>query len=112
QEITYDYELAAMEWADYHNITRISSDQRLSDIIEPYYNVQADRTGAWRMSHDELEKDKYLLVSWDWTEDGAQFYPMGRIYFEQSEFQECLDSWNVYYVGGPQGKEMVIGFAR
>ena len=112
QEITYDYELEAMEWADGHNITSIYSDQRYSDIIEPYYNVEADRTGAWRMSHNELDHDKYMMVSWYWTDGGAQFYPLGRIYFEPAEFQECLDSWDVYYAGGPQGREMVIGFAR
>ncbi|MCK5024543.1 MAG: hypothetical protein KAR56_02890, partial [Thermoplasmata archaeon] len=112
QEITHEYELEAMEWAEAHNISSIYSDQRYCDIIGPYYNIQADRTGAWRMSHDELGQEKIVMASWYWTDGGAQFYPLGRIHFEQAEFQEYLDSWDVYYVGGPQGKEMVICFVH
>jgi len=110
QEITYNYELEAMEWAYAHNITSIYSDQRYSDIIEPYYNVNSGRTGAWRLERGEIGHDKIMLVSWYWTEGGAQFYPLGRIYFDESEMSGYLDSWDVYYIGGPQGKEMVIAY--
>jgi len=112
QEITYNYELDAMEWASTHNINNIYSDQRYCDIIGPYYNTNTDRTGAWRMSHDKLGEGNNMIVSWYWTDGGAQFYPLGRIYFEPTEFQEHLDSWDVYYVGGPPGREVVVGFAH
>ena len=112
QEITYEYELEAMQWADAHDISTMASDQRYSDIMDPYYGIDADRTGAWRMNRDGLESDQYLLASRYWTDGGAQFYPLGRIYFEESEMQETLDSWDVYYVGGPQGREMVICFVH
>ena len=111
QEITYNYELEAMEWADAHNISSISSDQRYSDIMAPYYGTQTDSSGAWRIKKDLLGSEKYVMASWHWADGGAQFYPLERIDFEPTEFQEHLDSWDVYYVGGPQGKEIVIGRA-
>ncbi len=112
QEITYEYELEAMEWADAHDISSMASDQRYSDIMEPYYGIEADRTGAWRMNSDNLDSDQYMLVSWYWTDGGAQFYPLGRIYFDEAEMTNHLDSCDVYYSGGPQGREMVICFVH
>ena len=98
--------------ADAHDISAMASDQRYSDIMEPYYGIEADRTGAWRMNRDNLDSDQYMLVSWYWTDGGAQFYPLGRIYFDEAEMTNHLDSCDVYYVGGPQGREMVICFVH
>ena len=112
QEITHEYELEAMEWADVHGISSMSSDQRYSDIMDPYYGIDADRTGAWRMNRDALDSEQFMLASWYWTDGGAQFYPLGRIYFDESSMTSQLDSWDVYYVGGSQGKEMVICFVH
>jgi len=112
QEITHEYELEAMEWAYAHDITSMASDQRYSDIMDPYYGIGADRAGAWRMSHDSLDSNQYMLTSWYWADGGAQFYPLGRIYFDEAEMTSQLNSWDIYYSGGPQGKEMVIGFVQ
>lgn len=112
QEITYDYELAAMEWAASHNISSMTSDQRYSDIMEPYYGIQADRTGAWRMNRGGLASGQYVLVSRYWMDGGAQFYPLGRIYLKPERMSGYLDSWDVYYAGGPPGRGMLIGHSR
>lgn len=112
QEITYEYELEAMEWAHAHDISSMASDQRYSDIMDPYYSIDADKAGAWRMNRDGLDSNQFMLASRYWMDGGAQFYPLGRIYFDEAAMSSQLDSWDVYYVGGPQGKEMVICFVH
>ena len=64
------------------------------------------------MNRGGLTAGQYVMVSQYWTDGGAQFYPLGRIYFDQSKFHNNLNSWNVYYVGGPPGREMIIAHVR
>ncbi|MDO9536939.1 MAG: hypothetical protein Q7J68_01305, partial [Thermoplasmata archaeon] len=108
QEVTHDYEFTVMEWTSEHQMESIITDQRLGDIIDPYFDVRADKSGPYRMRSGSFAEGDVLLVSMDWTESGAQMYPFGNVIFEKDRMAELLDSWNVCYVGGPEGREMVV----
>jgi hypothetical protein len=112
QETTADYEFAAMEWAAEHNVGNVVTDQRLGDIIDPYFGIQADKSGPWLLKSSGLATDDVLFTEASWTREGAQMYPFGRVVFEEKKMAELLDSWDVCYVGGPRGQEMIVAIVR
>lgn len=112
QEITMDYEFAAMEWAAEHNVSGVATDQRLGDIIDPYFDVHADKTGPWTLKNSELATGDVLFATNGWTQDGAQMYPFGPVVFEENVMAELLDSYDVCYVGGPREQEMIVALVR
>jgi len=112
QETTADYEFAAMEWAADHHVGNVVTDQRLGDIIEPYFDVQADKTGPWKLKSSGLAPGDVLFAENGWTGDGAQMYPFGRVVLEEKRMTELLDGWDVCYVGGPQGQEMIVAIVH
>ncbi|MDD4307437.1 MAG: hypothetical protein PHU53_01340 [Thermoplasmata archaeon] len=108
QEVTYEYETYAMDWAADHGISNVVTDQRYGDIIEPYRGIESDNTGPWRIRGSMLHAGDTLLVSNGWTAGGAQMYPLENIVFEEADMAAKLDSWNVCYMGGPEGSEIII----
>jgi hypothetical protein len=112
QETTADYEFAAMEWAAEHHVGIAVTDQRLGDIIAPYFDVQVDKSGPWLLKSSGLAPGDILFAESGWTREGAQMYPFDPVVFEEKRMAEILDSYDVCYVGGPQGHEMIIAIVR
>ncbi len=112
QEITYEYEFEGMKWASEANINSVVTDQRYADIISPYFGVNADRTGPWKIRGNDLESGDVVLLSHYWTDGGAQMSILGRVMFEESQIDELLEHSDVIYVGGPKDREMVIVIVR
>ncbi|MFO7618198.1 MAG: hypothetical protein R6W91_00825 [Thermoplasmata archaeon] len=108
REVTYDYEFAAMQWVSEHGVEKITTDQRYGDIADPYFQVQADKSGPWKLRDGDLAEGDVLLASRDWVVLGAQMYPFGPVVFEEERFDSMLDSCNLCYVGGPGGHEMLV----
>jgi hypothetical protein len=112
QETTANYEFAAMEWAAEHNVSNVVTDQRLGDIIDPYFDVQADTTGPWLLKSSSLVAGDVLFAASSWTQDGAQMYPFGRVVLDEKSMAELLDDWDVCYVGGPRDQIMIIAIVH
>jgi hypothetical protein len=112
QETTLNYEFVAMEWAAEHNVSNVVTDQRFGDIIDPYFDVQADNTGPWILKSSSLAAGDVLFASNIWTREGAQMYPFGRVDLDEKRMAELMDGWDVCYVGGPRGREMIIAIVH
>jgi hypothetical protein len=109
QDVTADYELSAMSWAGDHGISAVQTDQRLGDIIGPYFDMEADKTAPWVLIKGRaLPSGAALLCSQSWTEEGAQMYPLSRVVFDRAWFDSLLDNSNICYSGGPRDAEMII----
>ena len=108
QEVTQDYEFTAMEWTANANISSVVTDQRYANIINPYFDIQVDWAGPWKMNGGGLTSGDVILTSLYWTDGGAQMYPLGRVTIGKERMDQLLDEWDVIYVGGPPGREMVI----
>ncbi|KYK27047.1 MAG: hypothetical protein AYK23_00380 [Candidatus Proteinoplasmatales archaeon SG8-5] len=113
QEITYPYEFEGLEWVAEANVTAVVTDQRYGDIIEPYFGVDADRTGPWRMKSQYIDTGDVILISNYWTDGGAQMSILGREYFTDHWLEDFYDNldFNIVYVGGPEGREVVVAIA-
>jgi hypothetical protein len=90
----------------------VVTDQRYGDIISPYFEVYADRTGPWQITGNDLENGDVVLLSHYWSDGGAQMSILGRVLFEESQIDELLEHSDVIYVGGPNDREMVIVIVR
>jgi hypothetical protein len=112
QEVTYEYEFNAMQWTSNANIGHVVTDQRYGDIIAPYFEVNADRTGPWRIKGEDLESGDVVMLSRYWVEGGAQMSIFGRVLFVDSQIDELLENSDVIYYGGPEDREMVILIVR
>jgi hypothetical protein len=108
QPVTRDYEMSAMEWTAQHGAGNVVTDQRLGDIIDPYYGMVADRTGPWKIKAGAVGNSSLLLVSDSWTEIGAQMHPLENIMFTDESLSAFLDNCNVCYTGGPRGSKMIV----
>jgi hypothetical protein len=108
QEVTMPHEMSAMGWAAEHGITEIAADQRYGDIIEPYWDVKADKTGPWRIQANAMTSGSTIIMSASWTHAGAQMYPLENVVFSEASVNNFLDASNVCYVGGPAGEEIYI----
>lgn len=111
QEVTHEYEFETMDWVSGAGIHAIVTDQRYADIISPYYGVRADQTGPWKMKRGGIESGDVIFISNYWTEGGAQMSILGRVTFEQSALENYLDDFNIIYMGGPEGREVVVAIA-
>lgn len=112
QEVTYEYEFEAMRWTSESGIGSVVTDQRYGDIINPYYNISADRTGPWRIKSYSLHEGERLFVSYYWEDGGAQMSILGRVVFDNQFIEQYFSGYDVLYVGGPQGREVVISIVR
>jgi hypothetical protein len=112
REVTHDYELGAMRWASEHGVEAVATDQRFGDIIDPYFDVQADKTGPWSLKTGTLAEGDVVLASMDWTGPGAQMYPFGSVVFTEDGLDAWMGTCDVCYAGGPEGSEMVIAIVR
>ncbi len=108
QTVTRDCEMSAMNWTAAHGVGKAITDQRIGDIIEPYFGVSADRTGPWRMKAGAVGNNSVLIVSETWTEVGAQMHPLENIMFTDESMSGFLDGCNVCYTGGPRGSKMIV----
>jgi len=112
QEVTHEFEFEAMEWASSAGIGYVITDQRYSDIVNPYYGIDTDWTGPWRMKGGQMNEGNVTFLSRYWTDGGAQMSTLGRVTFDKDWMNDFLDNSNVIYIGGPSDREVVIAIVR
>ncbi|MCK5038968.1 MAG: hypothetical protein KAS16_07690 [Thermoplasmata archaeon] len=112
QEESYEYELDAMDWVAEANITAISTDQRIMDIIGPYFDIHAKWDLPWQLERGYIGSNETAMVSEDWTSIGAQIFIMERVVIEEGTFNTLLNRSNVVYSGGPSTNNIYIIITR
>ncbi len=99
QDTTYNYEFDAMKWVNENAPeNKINTDERLNDIMNPYFDLETEKTLPWKLKYNrELEPDKMLFMEDKWTDDGAQMSPMEPIVISQKNFDNTLVNNNIIY---------------
>lgn len=108
QEVTEEHEFEAMEWVASAGISNITTDQRYTDIIEPYFNVSGNMEEFWRLSKGSVKKGQNIMLSDNWTVMGAQMSILDRIVFSESMMEGLKNSGNVIYSGGPASSRITV----
>ena len=111
RDVTLDHEMDAMsiaaEIALERNLT-IYTDQRYADILSPYYEVRADRSLPITIRNGYELPPGLILVSYTWTEVGAQNYPFRNIHISQDLLDNIIDSSDIVFSLGPAGGEIYL----
>ena len=109
QDTTYDYEYKTMEWLSDTNVSQIGTDQRLSDIINPYFNIGCDRTLPWKIKYGrDLKNSDFLLLKEAWVTTGAQMFPCERVKISEENFNNILKNNDVVYASGSTGEQIYV----
>lgn len=114
QDATYEQEFEAMNWvdenaADYH----VSTDERLNDIMAPYFDLDCDRTLPWKLKYERPLDGKTVLFMEDkWLYDGAQMSPMEPIKISEDTFKDTLKENELIYSTGGDGSQIYVVIVR
>ena len=110
QDATYDHEFEAMNWLD-ENIPKqeIESDERLCDIIDPYFDLKCDKTLPLKLKWGKsLDRESVLLMEDKWKDYGAQMSPMEPKVISQKTFDNTIGENNLIYNTGGYGSQIFI----
>lgn len=110
QDATYEHEFEAMEWLDEHDEDpRVETDERLNDIMNPYFEIDSDKFLPWKLDHGRKVRSGTVLFMEDkWLSDGAQMSPMKPVMISQETFDRTLNDNNLVYSAGPSGSHVYI----
>ncbi len=114
QDATYDHEFKAMSWLgengkDYH----ISTDERLNDIMVPYFDLDCDKSLPLKFKYNEDVKSGTILFMEDkWLYDGAQMSPMEPIVISKGTFDRTLDRNNLIFSSSSANSQIYIVMVR
>jgi hypothetical protein len=112
QEVTAEHEMAAMNWTAANRIGPVLTDQRLGDIAEPYFGIDSDKTGPWKIHAGLVTNGTWVMASQDWTVHGAQMYPLDSVTFSREAMSSFLETCNVCYAGGPKNNMVFVAVAN
>jgi hypothetical protein len=105
--VTPEHDFAACEYAASLD-KMISTDQRLSDIITPYFYAESAMSTPLLMDRQHSIQGKLILADEEWTTRGAHMFPLDNVVINQGYFDAMLNSNNVIYSGGLEGDMMYI----
>jgi len=114
QDSTYNYEFEAMSWmndngAEYH----ISTDERLNDIMNPYFDLECDKILPWKLKYGKsLERGNALFMKDKWLREGAQMSPMEPIKISEGTFDSTLRENQLIYTTGGSVSQVYIVIVR
>lgn len=105
----FSYEIDGINWT----ASVLESGEIQTDTLFTYtsylFNVVNDPTLVRRLAGTlELESDKWMIASESWTTKGVKDLPYGWVVLDPALFQSKLDSCNVFYLGGPQGSQLIV----
>jgi hypothetical protein len=110
QDSTYQNEFQSMTWLSengegYH----VSTDERLSDIMAPYFDVDSDQTLPWKLKYGRsIESGSILYMEDRWTSTGAQMTPMAPFVITQNAFDSTLENNDLIYSNSGSHSEVYI----
>jgi hypothetical protein len=99
QDSTYRNEFRAMSWlSDNAPEYQVSSSERLSDIMGPYFDISSDQTLPWQLRHNRaIPGGKILFMEAKWTSIGAQMTPMEPFIINQSTYDSTINTNDLIY---------------
>jgi hypothetical protein len=114
QDSTYQNEFSAMEWLSENNQDRkVSTSERLNDIMAPYFDVKSDQTLPWKLRHNRsISVNSILFMEDRWTSVGAQMTPMEPFVIKQSVFDRTIQKNNLIYSNSGSHSEVYIVLTR
>jgi hypothetical protein len=110
QDATDQSEFESMKWLSEHDENHhIETDKRLNDIMNPYFELDTDRTLPWKLKYNRrISSGTVLFMEEKWLSDGAQMSPMRPVVVKQETFDSTIDNNNLIYTGGPSGNHVYI----
>ncbi|UCE73899.1 MAG: hypothetical protein JSV56_12905 [Methanomassiliicoccales archaeon] len=114
QDATYSYEFTAMNWLSENGAeSHVSTDERLNDIMAPYFDLECDKTLPWKLKYSRsLERGSMLFMEEKWLREGAQMSPMEPILISKDTFNNTLERNNVIYNTGGTESDVHIVIVR
>ena len=110
QDATYQHEFEAMTWlSDHDEGHHIETDERLNDIMSPYFELDTDKTLPWKLKYNrKISSGTVLFMEDKWLTDGAQMSPMRPVVVRQNTFDNTIGNNNLIYSAGPSGSLVFI----
>lgn len=99
QDSTYQNEFSAMKWLSENDENyKVSSSERLSDIMAPYFDINSDQTLPWKLRYNRsIASNSILFMEDKWTSVGAQMTPMEPFIIEKPIFDRTMENNNLIY---------------
>ncbi|MDG6220438.1 MAG: hypothetical protein QCI38_03205 [Candidatus Thermoplasmatota archaeon] len=111
KDVTEDYEYVALETASNlaaKNGMTLITDQRLSDIAAPCFDVETERNLPMLMrERKELEPGIYV-ASETWLTTGGQNHPFPAVVINQGVWNHAISQGRVIFRLGPENAQMVV----
>jgi len=99
---TYWFEYDAFEWFSEHDVSKVASDQRLSETGTRLFDIEGARGLPFDLREGlSLSRDSFFVVEGQWTTKGAQEFPLGVVVIEEQRIAGLLGDNSVVFVGGP-----------
>jgi hypothetical protein len=114
QDATYNYEFASMRWlAENSGEYQINTDERISDIINPYFDLDSEKTLPWRLKYGKaLDSQTMIFVEDKWLEEGAQMSPMEPIVISEKTFDRTLSENDIIYSSAGGASQIYIALVK
>lgn len=99
QDSTYQNEFLAMNWVSENASNyEVSSSERLSDIMAPYFDINSNQELPWRLRHGRsIESNTVLFMEDRWTSQGAQMTPMEPFLINKTAFASTINQNDLIY---------------
>lgn len=112
QNVTYEYEVSAIDWAKSANCTHIGTDQRLGDIMRDYNNLSHSKSVPWKLKYQKPVDSRFILLEDSWTTWGAQMHPSSPVKVDKSAFSSLINQRSVIFSSGhsdaPEGRIYIL----
>lgn len=110
QDSTYQNEFLAMNWiSENASNYQVSSSERLSDIMAPYYDIKSDQNLPWKLKYGRtIETSTMLFMEDRWTSQGAQMTPMEPFLITNSAFDSTISKNDLIYSNAGSHSQVFI----
>jgi uncharacterized membrane protein len=114
QDSTYQNEFSAMRWLSENDENyKVSTSERLSDIMAPYFDVDSDQTLPWKLRHNRsISGNSILFMEDKWTSIGAQMTPMEPFVIKQTIFDRTIENNDLIYSNSGSHADVFIILTR
>ena len=105
----YAYEVDAINWTvEMTPNDRIGTDEHFA-YVDVLYNREMDQTLVKQFKGViDFQSDSTMIASERWVTIGVKDMPYGWVKLDPSSFESRLSSFNVLYLGGPPGTQIVV----
>ncbi len=112
QNVTYDYEVSALDWAKSANCSGIATDQRLGDIMRDYNNLSHTKSLPWKLKYNRTVDSPYIMLEDSWATWGAQMHPSSPVKVTREKISGLMAERSVIFSSGhrdsPEGRIYIL----